>query len=405
MTYPTLEGISLAGKRVVVRADLNVPIENGKISDATRLTRFAPTVKALRDKGASVIVLSHFDRPKGKVVPQMSLQPVAAALGKAIGHDVQFVATDWSDGDALNAAQNAKAGDVLLMENTRFHPGEEANDEAFARQLAALGDLYVNDAFSAAHRAHASTAAITNYIPSYIGPGMQAELKALSNVLDTPQHPVLAIIGGAKVSSKLDLIGNLIGKVQRIAIGGAMANTFLAAEGHDLGQKSLVERDMFDTARGILNKAKDENCELILPLDFVAADAFEANAPHAVYNLSTLDKTRMILDIGPATITMMEKTLADSRTLLWNGPFGAFEHAPFDKGTTVLAKAAARLTQSCAMVSVAGGGDTVAALNKAGVADDFTYVSTAGGAFLEWLEGKTLPGLAALQNNITRKAS
>ncbi len=403
--FNTLQGISLAGKRVIVRADLNVPLENGVVTDATRLTRFVPTVKMLLDKGASVIILSHFDRPKGKVVPQMSLQPVANELGKALGRGVQFVATDWRDDAAKDTAQHAKAGDILVMENTRFHPGEEANDDSFARTLSSLGDVYVNDAFSSAHRAHASTAAITAFLPSYIGPSMEAELKALSDVLDTPQHPVLAIIGGAKVSSKLDLIGNLIGKVQRIAIGGAMANTFLAAEGHNLGKKSLVEHDMFDTARAILSKAKNANCELILPLDFVAADEFKAGAPHAVYNLTTLDKARMILDIGPATIAMMEKALMDSRTLLWNGPFGAFEHAPFDIGTTTLAKAAARLTQDGALISVAGGGDTVAALNKAGVADDFTYVSTAGGAFLEWLEGKTLPGLAALHNNTARKAS
>ena len=400
MSYRTLDDVNVKGKRVIVRADLNVPLEQGKVTDATRIQRFAPTVKTLFDKGASVVlILSHFDRPKGKVVPEMSLQQIAPALEKVLGKKITFVATDWRNGQTEAAAKAAKPGDVLLLENTRFHPGEEKNDPAFAKQLANLGDIYVNDAFSAAHRAHASTEGIAHYLPAALGPSMQAELEALSRALEKPEQPVLAIVGGAKVSSKLDLLGNLISKVDRLAIGGAMANTFLAAQGHEIGKKSLVEPELFDTARGILAKAKLENCEILLPVDVVAAAEFKANAKHNTFNLSNIDSNLMVLDIGAASILMMEKALSDSRTLLWNGPFGAFEFEPFDKGTVEIARYAARLVKQGKLVAVAGGGDTVAALAKAGVVDDFTYVSTAGGAFLEWLEGKPLPGVEVLKKN------
>ncbi len=408
MAFKTLEDLSINNKRVIVRADLNVPLKDGVVTDATRIERFVPTVKRLLGQNAAIIILSHFGRPKGKAVAEFSLKPVAAALEKALGQKVTFIETDWSDDTSKAAAQNAKPGDVLLMENTRFSAAEEKNDAVFAKQLASLGDVYINDAFSAAHRAHASTEAIAHYLPSAIGPSMQAELDALSRVLENPEHPVLAIVGGAKVSSKLDLLGNLIHKVDRLAIGGAMANTFLAAEGHKIGDKSLVEKEMFDTAREILAKAKLAGCEILLPLDVVAADDFKPNAPNAVYNLSNIDTTRMVLDIGPASILMMEKAIADSRTLLWNGPFGAFEMEPFDKATNDIARYAAKLVGEGKLVAVAGGGDTVAALAKAGVEQDFTYVSTAGGAFLEWLEGKALPGVEALKKNdaneTTRKA-
>ena len=406
MAYRTLGDINIKDKRVIVRADLNVPVENGRVTDATRIARFAPTVKTLLNKGAhAVIILSHFDRPKGKPVPEMSLQQIVPALEKALGQKITFVATDWHDNKAQDAVKAVKPGAVLLMENTRFHPGEEKNDPAFAKQLASLGDVYVNDAFSAAHRAHASTEGIAHYLPSCIGPAMQAELEALARALENPEPPMLAIVGGAKVSSKLELIGNLISKVDRLAIGGAMANTFLAAQGHKIGRKSLVEPEMFDTARQILAKAKLENCEVLLPVDVVAASDFKANAKHATFNLSNIDDTLMVLDIGPASVLMIEKALADSRTLLWNGPFGAFELEPFDKGTTEIARTAAGLVKQGKLLAVAGGGDTVAALAKAGVAEDFTYVSTAGGAFLEWLEGKPLPGVEVLKKDDARRAS
>jgi phosphoglycerate kinase len=406
MIYRTLDDVNVKGKRVIVRADLNVPLENGKVTDTTRITRFAPTVKTLFSKGAqAIIILSHFGRPQGKVVPEMSLKQVVPALEKALGKKITFVDTDWSDGKPLDAAKTAKQGDVLLMENTRFHPGEEKNDPAFAKQLGGLGDIYVNDAFSTAHRAHASTEGIAHHLPSVIGPAMQAELEALSHILEKPEQPVLAIIGGAKVSSKLDLLGNLVAKVDRLAIGGAMANTFLAAQGHQIGRKSLFEPDMLGTARNILAKAKLENCEILLPVDVVAANEFRANATHATFNLSNIEPTLMVLDIGPASVLMLEKALADSRTLLWNGPLGAFEIPPFDEGTKEIARAAADLVKQGKLIAVAGGGDTVAALSLAGVMNDFTYVSTAGGAFLEWLEGKPLPGVEVLKKDNARRAS
>ncbi len=398
--YKTLDDISLKGKRVLVRADLNVPVQDGRVTDATRIERFAPTVKALFDKGAaSVVILSHFDRPKGKVVPEMSLKKIIPALQETLERPVAFVATDWNDGKAQDATKAAKPGDVLLLENTRFHPGEEKNDPAFARQIAALGDVYINDAFSCAHRAHASTEAIAHFLTGAMGPSMQAEIEALIRVLEKPSPPVLAIIGGAKISTKLELLGNLIEKVDRLAIGGAMANTFLAAQGHQIGKKSLVEPEMFDTARDILAKAKLKSCEVLLPVDVIAAREFKANAQHGAFNLSGIDPELMVLDIGPASILMMEKALSDSHTLLWNGPFGAFELPPFDKATTEIARYTANLVKKGQLTAVAGGGDTVAALGHAGVVDDFTYVSTAGGAFLEWLEGKSLPGLEVLRKD------
>jgi phosphoglycerate kinase len=406
MIYKTLDDINVKGKRVIVRADFNVPVKDGRVTDTTRLVRFAPTVKILFNRGATnIILLSHFDRPKGKTVPQMSLQQIMPALENVLGKKVVFVPDSWNDGKAQEAAKVAKTGDILLMENTRFFPGEEKNDPAFAKQLAALGDVYVNDAFSCAHRAHASTEGIAHFLPSAIGPSMQAEIEALTLVLEKPEQPVLAIVGGAKVSSKLALLDNLVGKVQRLAIGGAMANTFLAAQGHQIGKKSLVEPDMLDMARTILAKAKLENCEILLPVDVVAAASFTAHAPHAVFNLSTIDPDMMVLDIGPASILMMEKALSDSRTLLWNGPFGAFELTPFDKGTIEIARYAAALVKKSKLTAIAGGGDTAAALAKAGVINDFTYVSGAGGAFLEWLEGKALPGLEVLKKDAARRAS
>ena len=392
----TLDDVDAAGRRVLVRADLNVPVENGRVTDATRIERLVPTVRELLDRGAAVIVLSHFERPKGKVVPSMSLKPIAPALEAAVGRPVRFVETDWRDRKAEAAARAAKPGDLLLLENTRFHPGEEANDAAFARQLAGLGDVYVNDAFSAAHRAHASTEGVAHLLPSAAGRAMEAELRALERGLEHPERPVLAVVGGAKVSTKLDLLGNLVAKVNGLVVGGAMANTFLAAEGKSVG-RSLVEPDLLDTARGILEKAGAAGCRVLLPTDAVTAARLEADAPHRSVDVNDVGAEDMILDIGPASAMLIEDALQLAKTLVWNGPLGAFETEPFDRGTVAVARAAAALTEAGRLVSVAGGGDTVAALNKAGVADRFTYVSTAGGAFLEWLEGKALPGVEALR--------
>jgi phosphoglycerate kinase len=388
----------LTGKRVVVRADLNVPIEGGAVADATRIERFVPTVNALLAQGAAVIVLSHFDRPKGKVVPAMSLRQIVPAVSAALGKPVIFVATDWKDGAALAAVKEARPGDVLLMENTRFHAGEEKNDAALTKTFASLGEVYVNDAFSAAHRAHASTAGIARVLPAAAGLSMQAEIDALTKALENPARPVMAIVGGAKISTKLDLLGNLTRKVDVLVVGGAMANTFLAAQGYEVG-RSLVERDMLDTARATLAAARAGDCDIVLPIDVVVATEFKAHAENKVESIAAVDSLGMILDIGPRTVSALIERLAGVKTLLWNGPFGAFEIEPFDAGTRAVAEAVARLTRDGALVSVAGGGDTVAALNKAGVVDDFTYVSTAGGAFLEWLEGKTLPGVEALRLN------
>ncbi len=390
----TLDTLEVAGKRVVLRLDLNVPVKDGKVGDLTRIDRVIPTLRELRAKGASIVVLSHFDRPKGKVVPAMSLAPVAPALAQALGAPVQFIATDWRDGKAAGMTV-LKPGEVALMENTRFHPGEEANDPQFAAVLAGLGDVYVDDAFSCAHRAHASTEGIAHLLPSAAGRAMQAEIKALTRVLEHPERPLAAVIGGAKVSTKLDLVGNLLSIADIIIIGGAMANTFLAAKGANVG-KSLKEEELYATAVDILKEAEERGRTVLLPSDVVVAGEFKAGAAHRCVDISAVGDDDMILDVGPTSLAAVEAAFTAARTLIWNGPFGAFELSPFDTGTVRAARAAARLTKQGRLITVAGGGDTLAALNLAGVAADFTYVSAAGGAFLEWLEGKTLPGVAIL---------
>jgi phosphoglycerate kinase len=393
--FKTLDDMTVTGKRVLVRGDLNVPVRDGKVSDATRIERLVPTLKELAAKGAKVIVISHFDRPKGKVVPEMSLAPVAEALAQALGKPVAF-AKDCIGDAAKAVVDKLGEGEFALLENLRFHPGEEKNDPAFAKQLAALGDVYVNDGFSVSHRAHASTEAIARLLPSAAGRNMQAELEALEAALGAPKRPVMAIVGGAKVSSKLAVLGHLIDKVDALVIGGGMANTFLHALGIDVGA-SLCEADLADTARGILAKADATGCAIVLPSDVVIAAKLAADVPTETVPVAAVPKDKMILDIGPDSAKALAARLADTKTLLWNGPLGAFEFPPFDKATVTVAQAAAARTKAGGLVSVAGGGDTVAALHHAGVADDFTYVSTAGGAFLEWLEGRELPGVAALQ--------
>jgi phosphoglycerate kinase len=393
--FRTLDDLNVKGKRVLVRADLNVPMKNGKVSDTSRIDRTAPTLRELSGKGAKVIVLSHFERPKGKVVPSMSLKPIVPALSKAVGKPAAF-ADDCVGDHAKRAVSKLKNGDVLLLENTRFHPGEEDNDEKFAKQLASLGDLYVNDAFSAAHRAHASTDTLAHLLPSAAGRSMQAELEHLHKALGDPMRPLTAVVGGAKVSTKIDLLNNLIAKVDVLVIGGAMANTFLAAEGRNVG-KSLYEEDSLDTARNIISAATDAGAVLLLPKDVVVAKELKANAKHRTTDVFGVKDDERILDIGPASVREFTNRLLTTATVVWNGPLGAFETPPFDHGTIAAAKAVAERTKEGRLISVAGGGDTVAALNKAGVTNDFTYVSTAGGAFLEWLEGKELPGVAALE--------
>jgi phosphoglycerate kinase len=395
MAVRTLGELAASGKRVLLRADLNVPIKDGQVTDLTRLERLTPTIRELSDAGAKVIVLSHFDRPKGRRVPEMSLRPVAEALAAVLGRKVGFAA-DCIGPEAEAAVAAMSPGDVLVLENTRFHPGEEKNDEGFARALAALGDAYVNDAFSAAHRAHASTEAITRLLPAYAGRLMQAELEALGAVLGAPKRPVAAIVGGAKVSTKLDLLGNLVGKVDLLAIGGAMANTFLAARGHAVG-KSLEEPDLHDTARGILARAEEQGCTILLPEDVVVARELRAGVETQIVPVTSIPAEAMALDLGPLSTAALLARLGEARSLVWNGPLGAFETPPFDAATVRVATGAAGLTRAGTLLSVAGGGDTVAALRHAGVLEDFSYVSTAGGAFLEWLEGKTLPGVAALE--------
>ena len=397
-SFRTIDDTEVSGKRVVLRADLNVPIEDGEVTDATRIRAAARTIGELADKGAAVLVLSHFGRPKGKPVAGMSLKPVAAALESALGRPVTFVDTDWRDDHALEAAQAAEPGGVLLFENTRFHPGEEANDEALAAKFAALGEVYVNDAFSTAHRAHASTEAIARLLPAFAGRTMEAELGALEKALSHPDRPLIAIVGGAKISTKIDLLDNLSSKVDALVIGGAMANTFLAAAGRPVG-KSLIEGDKLSVARQVAAQAEGKGCQLILPVDVVAATAFEAGAPHRICRIEDVAADEMILDIGTATVTDLEHRLDIAATVVWNGPFGAFELPPFDAGTNAVARHVANLTEAGRLLSVAGGGDTVAALNRAGVLDRFSFVSTAGGAFLEWLEGKRLPGVAVLRND------
>jgi phosphoglycerate kinase len=394
VSIKTLDQADIKGRRVLVRADLNVPTKDGKVTDATRINRFVPTVRDLIAGGAKVIVLSHFDRPKGKRVPSMSLKPVADALAIAIRHRVTF-ATDCIGEAAKKVVDAMQPGEVALLENLRFYPGEEANDPAFVKQLAELGDLYVNDAFSAAHRAHASTEGLAHVLPAYAGREMQAELQALSQALENPKKPVAAIVGGAKISTKLDVLSNLVERVQVLVIGGGMANTFLHAQGVEIG-KSLCEKDLADTARAIMEKAKSKGCEIALPVDAVVADALKEGANVSTVPIKSVPADKMILDIGATTRKVLDEALSRCHTLLWNGPLGAFEIKPFDVGTNHVAQTAAKLTQSHQLISVAGGGDTVAALNTAGVTDKFTYVSAAGGAFLEWLEGKTLPGVAAL---------
>ena len=392
MTFRRLSALAPAGKRVLVRVDLNVPMENGAVSDATRIDRILPTIRDLASRGGRVILLAHFGRPKGRDLKE-SLRPVAAELARRLGQPIAF-AGDCTGAEAIAAVQSLRDGDVLCLENTRFHASEEENDPVFAAALAGLGDAYVNDAFSAAHRAHASTEGLAHKLPAYAGLTMQAELEALEKALGNPKKPVVAIVGGAKISTKLDLIGNLVAKVDTLMIGGGMANTFLHARGVEVG-RSLCERDLAETARAIETKAKAAGCAILLPSDFVLAKEFKAGAAHRIAS-SGIARDEMILDCGPATIAAVTAVLKAARTLVWNGPMGAFELKPFDAGTAAIARAAAELTKAGSLLSVAGGGDTVAALNHAGVAGSFTYVSTAGGAFLEWMEGRALPGVAAL---------
>jgi len=392
--FRTLDDVDVSGKRVLVRVDLNVPVENGRVSDLTRIERVAPTISEVADKGGKVILLSHFGRPKGRDAAQ-SLKPVALAIANVLKRPVAF-ADDCVGDPAMVAVGAMKAGDVLCLENTRFHPGETRNDPDFVTQLAALGDIFVNDAFSAAHRAHASVEGLARRLPAYAGRSMQDELEALTKILQTPIRPLAAIVGGAKVSTKLDLLGSLLAKVDVLLIGGGMANTFLAARGYSVG-KSLCERDLLPTAREIMDKGTAKGREIVLPVDAVVAKRFEANAPSRVVAADGIGDDEMILDIGPRSVEHVCSVLARVKTLVWNGPFGAFELEPFDTATVEIAEAAAELTAAGKIKSVAGGGDTVAALNAAGAADRFTYVSTAGGAFLEWLEGKALPGVEVLR--------
>jgi len=394
MAFRTLDDLDVKGKRVLVRADLNVPVKDGVVTDATRIARQAPTIKELADKGAKVIVLSHFDRPKGKVVPSMSLKVLVQPLSDAVGRKVAF-ADDCIGPKAEAAVAALKDGDVLLLENTRFHKGEEENDAGMAKQLAALGDIFVNDAFSAAHRAHASTEGVARLLPNAAGRSMQAELSHLEKALGNPERPLLAVVGGAKVSTKIALLENLVARVETLVIGGAMANTFLAAEGVKVG-KSLYEPDHMETARKIIHAANESGAAILLPTDVVVAREFKAGAAHRICPVSDIGADEMVLDVGPDSIKAFENRLVGTRTLVWNGPFGAFETQPFDAGTVAAARAVADATKKGQLLSVAGGGDTVAALAHAGVEGDFTYVSTAGGAFLEWLEGKLLPGVDAL---------
>jgi phosphoglycerate kinase len=392
--FRTLDDVDVKGKRVLLRVDLNVPMENGRVTDLTRLERVAPTITEISTKGGKVILLAHFGRPKGRD-PKESLKPVAAALAEVIGKPVAF-AEDCIGDVAAKAVAAMKDGDILCLENTRFHKEEEKNDPAFVAELAKLGDVWVNDAFSAAHRAHASTEGLGHVLPAYAGRTMQAELEALAKALESPTKPVIAIIGGAKVSTKIDLLENLVNKVDAMVIGGGMANTFLYAQGVGIG-KSLAERDLAATALRIMEKADAANCAIILPVDAVVAFHFAANAPCHAYGLDAIPPEGMILDVGPQSIERIRAAIDDAATLVWNGPLGAFETPPFDRGTVAAARHAAVRTREKKLVSVAGGGDTVAALNQAGVAGDFTYVSTAGGAFLEWLEGKPLPGVEVLK--------
>jgi len=390
----TTAGVDMRGKRALVRADLNVPVKDGKVTDATRLERLVPGLRDLASRGAKVIVISHFGRPKGGPAPEFSLKPVAETLAGLIGAPTLFAA-DCIGQAAADVVAKLQAGQIAVLENLRFHKGEEKNDPAFAAELAKLGDIFVGDAFSTAHRAHASTEAITHLLPSYVGPLMMEEINALQAALEKPERPTVAIVGGAKVSTKIPVLENLVAKVDKLIVGGGMANTFFLAQGVQIG-KSLAEPDFAETALRIMHAAKQRSCEVVLPHDVVVAAKFEAGAASTVRPALETPADQMILDVGPRTVAHYTDVIARCRTLLWNGPLGAFEIVPFGEGTFALAREAAKLTKAGKLVSIAGGGDTVAALNTAGVTDDFSYVSTAGGAFLEWLEGRELPGVAAL---------
>ncbi|MGA1803818.1 phosphoglycerate kinase [Rhizobium sp. HT1-10] len=395
-SFKTLDDLTdITGKRVLVRVDLNVPMKDGQVSDITRIERVAPTILELSGKGAKVILMAHFGRPKDGPTPEFSLSQIVSAVKSVLGHDVLF-ASDAIGAPATDAIAKMKDGDILLLENTRFHKGEEKNDPAFTQALADNGDIYINDAFSAAHRAHASTEGLAKLLPAYAGRTMQAELEALEKGLGNPVRPVVAIVGGAKVSSKIDLLMNLVKKVDALVIGGGMANTFIAARGTEVG-KSLCEHDLADTARQIMLEAAQAGCTIVLPEDGVVAREFKAGADNEVVIIDSIPSDAMVLDVGPKTVEQINAWVGRAETLVWNGPLGAFEITPFDAATVAVAKFAAECTKSGKLTSVAGGGDTVSALNHAGVVEDFTYVSTAGGAFLEWMEGKVLPGVAALQ--------
>ncbi|MCV9966417.1 phosphoglycerate kinase [Pararhizobium sp. BT-229] len=395
MTFKTLDDLTdIAGKRVLVRVDLNVPVKDGQVTDATRIERVVPTIRELSEKGAKVVLLAHFGRPKGEPVADMSLSLIAPAVEDILDQRVHFAADCIGD-KAAAAVVGMSDGDVLLLENTRFHKGEEKNDAEFTKALAANGDIYVNDAFSAAHRAHSSTEGLAHLLPAYAGRTMQAELEALEKGLGNPKRPVVAIVGGAKVSTKIDLLQNLVKKVDALVIGGGMANTFIAARGTNVG-KSLCEHDLADTAKQIMIEAANAGCAIVLPVDGVVAREFKAGADNEVVDIEAIPADAMVLDVGPKSIAAVNEWVSKAETLVWNGPLGAFEIAPFDKATVAVAKHAAARTKSGALVSVAGGGDTVSAMNHAEVADDLSYVSTAGGAFLEWMEGKPLPGVDIL---------
>lgn len=393
-SFRTLDSIDVKGKRVLVRVDLNVPVEHGRVTDKTRIQRILPTITEISDKGGKVILLSHLGRPKGGRDEAYSLRPIAEALEQVLKRPVAF-AEDCVGAVARAAIAKLRDGDILMLENTRFHTGEETNDPEFAAQLAENGDIFVNEAFSSAHRAHTSTEGIAHRLPAIAGRTMQAELQALGQALGNPERPVMAIVGGAKVSTKLELLGNLIKKVDLLVIGGSMANTFLAAQGKFVG-KSLYEEELLDTARSVLANAKAANCKIVLPVDATVAQEFKPHAPSHIVSVEHIGENELILDLGPKSIAHIENLLAQTKTLVWNGPLGAFELPPFEEGTNAVAQTAARLTLEGKLLSVAGGGDTVAALNQAHAAQSLTYISTAGGAFLEWLEGKELPAVAAL---------
>ncbi len=394
MSVHSIVAANVTGKVLVIRADLNAPMKDGTVSDATRITRFAAGLKPLLAKGARAVVLSHLGRPKGQIMPELSLAPIAPVLAEALGAEVKFVNDCVGEG-ATTAAAALKDGQVMLCENLRFHPGEQANDPAFAARLARLGDIYVNDAFSCAHRAHASTVAIAEILPAFSGPLMDEEVNALTTALDSPKHPAVALIGGAKVSSKIAVLKNLVAKVDSVIIGGGMANTFFFADGLPIG-KSLCETDQLETVREIQALAAKAGCELVLPIDVVYAFKFADNARSFITDVANCPDNGIILDAGPKSVVRFRNTLSHAHTILWNGPLGAFEMRPFEQATKQIALEVAEMSRSGLAISVAGGGDTVAALNLAGVAEDFTYVSLAGGAFLEWMEGKELPGIAAL---------